>query len=278
MMNEQSELFNQGHNEHAIILLPGLCGSKLELGLIPNLLIEGGYTVAIPSIPGYSAHTGFSPFELWIDSVHRYCSELRNSHKTISIVGMSLGSTLALATSAKYQAIDNLVCLSTVLQLDGWAIPWYDHLLKLAYQLGFRNWIYQEVEPYGVKDVRLRQVIQRAVRMNHVSALGAAQLPADHLYQCLRLMDWVKKQLSKVNCNIFLMHSNEDDTASLKNAQEVLSKVFSREKRSTWVTNSYHMISVDNDKEQVALETRQFLDEMLTGKVLGFKALGSINS
>ena len=262
-MQAQCELFNQGTNGHAAVLLPGLCGSKLELGLIPNLLISEGYTVTIPSISGYSAHTGFSPFELWIDSVYRFCSELRETHQTLSIVGMSLGSTLALATTAKYQGIDNLVCLSTTLQLDGWAIPWYDHLLKLAYQLGFRNWIYQEVEPYGVKDARLREVIKRAVRMNHVSALGAAQLPADHLYQCLKLMDWTKSHLTKVQCNLFLMHSTEDDTASLKNAQEVLSKVGSKIKRSSWVSNSYHMISVDYDKERVAKETSQFLNEML---------------
>jgi carboxylesterase len=263
-MKEQCELFNQGNNGHAVVLLPGLCGSKLELGLIPNQLTQNGYTIAIPSVPGYSAHAGFAPFELWIDSVHRFCSEFRTTHNSLSIVGMSLGSTLALATSAKYQEVDNLVCLSTTLQLDGWAIPWYDHLLKLAYQIGFRNWIYQEVEPYGVKDARLREVIKRAVRMNHVSALGAAQLPADHLYQCLKLMDWTKKHLTSVKSNLFIMHSTEDDTASLKNAQEVLSKISSDIKQSSWVTNSYHMISVDYDKERVAKETLEFLNTMLS--------------
>ena len=59
------------------------------------------------------------------------------------------------------------------------------------------------------------------------------------------------------------MHSTEDDTASLKNAQEVLSKVGSKIKRSSWVSNSYHMISVVYDKERVAKETSQFLNEML---------------
>ena len=259
------ELFHQGESGHVIVLLPGLCGSKMELGPIPAVLIKDGHTVAIPIIQGYTTHTGFTDFEEWMKDVNEVCIRLRKTHQSISIVGMSLGSTLALAVEAQYKNIDNLVCLSTTLQLDGWAIPWYHPLLKIVYEIGFGNWIYHEAEPFGVKDNRLRKVIARAVSMNHVSSLGAAQLSAKHLYQSLQLMVWTRKHLASVNSNLLVMHSEEDDTASIKNAYEVLAKVSSPNKRSSWLKNSYHMISVDNEKGQVANKVSSFLNLMLKG-------------
>jgi carboxylesterase len=258
------ELYHQGDTGHAIVLLPGLCGSKMELGLIPALLIAANHTVAIPIIEGYSSHAGFTEFSHWLECVNMVCNDLRSNHQSISIVGMSLGATLALGTEARFKNIDNLVCLSSTLKLDGWSIPWYHSLLKLAYQIGFRRWVYHETEPFGVKDLRLRHIIAKAVSMNHVSSLGAAQLPARHIYQSLELMTWTRKHLSEVTSNLLVIHSTDDDTASIKNAHEVLNNVQSSIKESLWVQNSYHMISVDNEKQEVANKVKSFLDTVLT--------------
>ena len=46
-------LFHQGNNGHAVVLLPGLCGSELEMGAIPRLLKQSGYSYAIPQVKGF---------------------------------------------------------------------------------------------------------------------------------------------------------------------------------------------------------------------------------
>ena len=76
---EEFEAFYQGHTGHAVILLPGLCGSELEMGAIPRLLKQSGHTVAIPRIPGYSAHTGITNYSEWIESVDVVAQNLLKS-------------------------------------------------------------------------------------------------------------------------------------------------------------------------------------------------------
>ena len=122
---DRYESFYQGNSGHAVVLLPGLCGSELEMGVIPRLLRQSNHSYAIPRIPGYSAHTGITnPLE-WIDTVELFVEDLQKTHKTVSLVGLSMGATLALAVAARTQTIQSLCLLSPVLLFDGWSVPWY---------------------------------------------------------------------------------------------------------------------------------------------------------
>ena len=145
---EEFESFHQGDTGHAVILLPGLCGSELEMGAIPRLIKQSGHTVAIPRIRGYSANTGMTDFSEWIESVDVLVQNLLKSHSSISMVGLSMGATLCLAVAEQNQSIQGLVLLAPVLIFDGWAVPWYHPLLSIIYKLGFRNWHYKEGPPY----------------------------------------------------------------------------------------------------------------------------------
>ncbi len=260
---ERYESFYQGSTGHAVILLPGLCGSELEMGAIPRLIKQSGHTIAIPLIPGYSAHSRVADYSEWIESVDVLALNLLKTHSSISLVGLSMGATLALAVAQRNQSIQSLVLLAPVLAFDGWAVPWYHPLLSVAYKIGFRNWYYKESAPYGVKNLELRRRIERAVKENKVSELGAAHLPAKHLYQSLRLVDETKKNLSAVVSDLLIIHSIDDETASPKNPDMILENASSETKRIIWLSNCYHMITVDNEREIVVNETNNFINQIL---------------
>ncbi len=260
---EEFESFYQGNTGHAVIMLPGLCGSELEMGAIPRLIKQSGHTVAIPHIPGYSAHTKITDYSEWIESVDILAQNLLRSHTSISMVGLSMGATLCLAVAEQNQSIQSLVLLAPVLSFDGWATPWYHPLLSIMYKLGIRNWHYKESAPYGVKNQELRRRIERAVKENKVSELGAAHLPARHLCQSLRLVSAAKKNLSQVVSDLLIIHSINDETASPKNPDMIIKNASSETKRIIWLSNCYHMITVDNEREIVVNETNQFINQTL---------------
>jgi len=260
---EQFEAFYQGHTGHAVILLPGLCGSHLEMGAIPRVIKLSGHTVAIPRIPGYSAHTGVTNYPDWIESVDVLAQNLLKSHSSISMVGLSMGATLCLAVVAQNQSIQSVVLLSPVLAFDGWAVPWYYPLLSIVYRLGIRNWVYREGSPYGVKNHELRRRIENAVKANKVSELGAAHLPARHLYQSLCLVSAAKKNLSDVISDLLIIHSINDETASPKNPDMILELASSETKRVIWLSDCYHIITVDNEREIAVNETNNFINQVL---------------
>ncbi len=256
---ERFESFYQGSSDHAVILLPGLCGSALEMGAIPRLLQQSNISYVIPKIPGYSAHTTLTNYPDWIEHVDLLCNELQETHDSLSILGLSMGATLALSVAARNQNLQSLCLLSPVLMFDGWSIPWYHPFLSLLFKIGFRSWHYKEKEPFGVKNKDLRRHIRKAVEANSVSELGAAHLPAKHLYQSLQLSKDAKNSLGEIKVDTLIMHAIDDETASPKNADFILSKISSESRRVIWLGNSYHMITVDNEREIVANEVINFL-------------------
>lgn len=256
------ESFYQGSSLHAVILLPGLCGSELELGAIPRLLRQSNHTYLIPIIPGYSAHTGLTKSREWVDYVDSLANQLLESHLSVSIVGISMGATLALAVAKQNPQIQSLALLSPVILFDGWSIPWYRPLLMLAYKLGVRNWHYMEKSPYGVKNIEMRRRIEKLVKANKVSELGAAHLPARNLYESSKLASHVKRILNRVHSNLLVIHSVDDETASPRNADIIIENTKADTKKIIWLGNCYHMITVDNEKEIVANETVSFISLM----------------
>lgn len=260
---EHFEAFYQGSSNHVVILLPGLCGSELEMGVIPKLTRQSGHTLVVPRIPGYSAHTGLTSYMTWIDFVDHLVLDLLKTHHSASIVGLSMGATLALAVAERNEQIQSLVILAPVLVFDGWSIPWYHSLLSLAYRMGFRNWHYMEKAPYGVKNPELRRRIERAVKSNMVSELGAAHLPARHICESLMLASSAKKGLNQIYADLLIIHSIDDETASPKNPEMILELASSETKKIIWLGNCYHMITVDNEREIVANETNSFINQTL---------------
>jgi len=263
---DRYETFYQGNTGHAVVLLPGLCGSELEMGAIPRLLKQSNHTYTIPRIKGYSAHTGLTGYQEWIDSVDQYVTDLSQTHHSISIAGLSMGATLALAVAEQNSKVHGLVILSPVFLFDGWSVPWYYPFLALLYKIGIRNWHFKEREPFGVKNVELRRHIRKAVMANTVSELGAAHLPAVHLYQSLELVKATKKDLSSITADTLIIHAIDDETASPKNPEIIMDRISSETCRMIWLGNSYHMITVDNEREVVANEVNNFINETIEKK------------
>jgi len=275
---DRYETFYQGNSRHAVILLPGLCGSELEMGVIPRLLRQSDHSYVIPRIPGYSAHSGLKDYQEWIETVDQLVYDLNSSYKSVSLVGLSMGATLALAVAERNANIKCLSLLSPVIFFDGWSVPWYYPFLSLVYKLGVRNWHYKESEPFGVKNKDLRRHIRKAVVANSVSELGAAHLPAKHLYQSLQLVAATKKNLEDITSDVLIIHAIDDETASPKNPDLIISKISSETCRVIWLGNSYHMITVDNEREVVANEVIKFIGlSIQKGEMLNHYELESPN-
>lgn len=260
---DRYETFYQGNSGHVVILLPGLCGSELEMGVIPRLLKQSNHSYIIPRIPGYSAHTGITDYPDWIETVDQLITDLQISHESVSIVGLSMGATLGISVASRNQSIRSLSLLSPVLLFDGWSVPWYYPFLSLIYRLGFRHWHYKESEPYGVKNKELRRHIQKAVQTNSISELGAAHLPAKHLYQSLQLIKDAKRNLREVKTDCLIIHAIDDETASPKNPDMILESISSETRKVIWLGNSYHIITVDNEREIVANEVNIFIEQAI---------------
>jgi carboxylesterase len=250
----------------AVILLHGLCSTPDELRPVESSLRSLGYAVHPLSIEGYSFDAAATlqralPFGRWIDAIEREVDALRAAHDRVLLVGISAGAALALGAAIRCgRRIDALLLMSTTLRFDGWSVPRRHVLLPLAlYTPLGRFWKYRERPPYGVKNERVRAWIERELRTRRISSAGSSVIGIGHLREHDRLLRHVRARLGQVVCeHVLAMHAREDEVASIANLDILARGLRCASFRTVILGNSFHMITIDNDRQQVIRETLEF--------------------
>lgn len=253
--------------EHAVLLLHGLQSSPAELQPIAKRLNQAGYTVHVPHIRGYGFMPGDTPRSVthWQDWHAKAIAEfraLRAKHSSVAVGGLCIGATLSLSIAAELgDEVAALTLLATTLWYDGWGIPWYRFMRYAGYYTPFRYWYsYREREPFGLKNEQLRKWIAREMSHKDSTIVGASKLNLPAIQEAERMIAMVKKSLPRVSAPAIIIHAEEDDVASLRNPLYVAKHLGSQHIDSIVLHNSYHMITVDNDRELVASETIRFFN------------------
>jgi carboxylesterase len=256
-----------GKGPGAVLLVHGLYGTPQQLQYIGRKLnVRGGYTVHIPNIEGYSVFNEAVPryttrWESWVEQLEARLELLRRTHEEVSLAGLCIGADLCMELAMrKPQDVSNLCLYSAPLRYDGWNVTRMRWLKYLGYYSPARwFWKLREKPPYGLKDERIRQWVERHFNAEGSSALGSTWSPLSGVYQSERLMKHVGKNLGRVVAPTLILHALEDDLASPANAEDIERGISSSVVRRVMLTNSYHIITMDFEKELVATETLDFI-------------------
>ena len=255
--------------EHAVMLIHGLQSSPAELLPLAKRLHQAGYTVHMPHIAGYGFMHGDTPrsvthWQDWRTKALKEFRMLQRQYKTVAVGGLSIGGTLSLSIAAELgDEVAALALLSTTLWYDGWSIPWYRFMLPLGYSWPLRYlYTYREDEPFGLKNPLLRKWVAREMSHKDVSMVGASRLYLPGIQEAERLIASVKKSLPRITAPVIIIHAMEDDVASPRSAHHIVKHIGSKTVEFVLLHNSYHMITIDNDREQVASDTINFFSRV----------------
>jgi carboxylesterase len=249
----------------AALLLHGLSGSPVEMHHLSRCLRHAGFTVHIPAIPGYAFGTRADPFdtgtwEQWVAYACGALDLLSRRHDRIYLAGLCIGANVALRLAMERPKLVRAMSLiSITLDHDGWATPWYRRMVRLACHtpLGRRAKLHERF-PYGLKNERLRERVARAMRTEGASAAGAEFLPLSGMHQAYRLIAAVRRDIRRVTTPSLVLHAIDDDVASTRSAEFVARHIDTSEVRTVLYRESYHILTMDNDKDAVAGETIAF--------------------
>jgi len=202
----------------------------------------------------------------WYASVVEAAERLRGEVDHLFVAGLSMGALLALKLAADHpDKVDGLGLYGTTFVYDGWTIPWIGKLsfmLPLVCGLGFGHGMkFHECFPYGIKDERIRQRIAGSMLSGDSAAAGLPGNPWPSLAEFYRLSFRVRRQLKSVRTPCLVVHAKDDDVASLKNVRLVVRGV-SGPVETVLLENSYHMITVDQERDQVIERSTRFFNEV----------------
>lgn len=250
-----------------VVLIHGLTGSPFELKYLAGQLNRSGYAVKVPCLAGHGGAIEDLKKTTWLDwyeTVRQAIDELRQTCSEVFVAGLCMGAVLALHSAYEYgDGIKAVAAMSTTLRFDGWSIPWYGFLVPLNNYTPLRYlYSYPEREPYGIKNERLRRSVAKGLKDN---TLAYDCVPGVSMYQLHKLAGVVVPQLPAITTPTIILHSLEDDTASIGNADLVERRIGAHDIRKVVLNNCYHMITIDNQRETVANEVITFFNNYSTG-------------
>ena len=261
-MSEASQLTKElvlDAGSHAVLMLHGLGAAPLELARLAQEAHQEGFTVRVPAIDGYCFGTTPKPWTHWRDQVLEHYWACKKQFETVSVLGVSMGATLALHLG-EIETPTSVVALSAALGYDGWAIPWYHSLISLASWFPFAGrYEYVEREPYGLKNRETRAMIKRMLQSQHISEVGAETLSLPLILEGRKLIRAVKTDAQKIQSPLLFMHAIDDESVHVRNPELIHRKARSKDKEFIYLGDSYHMITIDNERDLVRKETLRFL-------------------
>ena len=274
--SNEDKFFLKGSNGSTVILVHGVTGTPNEMKVLASQLNKDGYSVICPTLANHGQplevlkHTGWQEF---YQSVRKAFLEIKDENNLIFASGLSIGALLALLLAEEFQdKVAGVSCLSPTLFYDGWNMPWYRCFLPLVYATSLRDAFYfKEEPPYGIKNEDMRQRVHKyysSANLDDIEGMaqyGYPYFPVTLLYQLHLLVKYARSRLKNISAPLQLIQAKEDDMTSIKNSQFIYDRVSSKVKEMVLLDNSYHVITVDYERDKVVQKMLEFFGGIRRG-------------
>ena len=241
---EGAEEFELGEGPVGALLVHGFTGSPQSMRPLGDYLAERGIAVMAPRLPGHGTawqDLNARTAEEWVAHVEDAFNVFAAEKEEVYLVGLSFGAALSLNFAAHYpDRVDGIVALSTFL------LP-KDPLRFLA--------------PVVRRVVRSLPGKANDIADPEQRELAYERLPTGAAWVMLQFVKQARQNLGAVRSPILLIHSHNDHTAHPSTAPLVYDSVSSEDKQLVWVDDSYHVITLDRDRDEVYRRTYEFIKE-----------------
>ncbi len=238
-----AEPFFFAGSEIGCLVCHGFTGSPQSMYFLGEQLAQaGGLTVMGPRLKGHGTSVGdmaASTAEDWIRSVEAALETLRERCTQIFMTGLSMGGTLTLYTAAMHA---DLIC--GAIPINGAVISNNPDFAALAFA---------DNGPATVPG------LGGDIKKPGVDELAYQEVPGPSIRQLFALKSVTRELLSKVICPTLVIQSREDHVVEPRNAPFIMDNIGSDDKQLLWLEDSYHVATLDNDKERIATEILKFI-------------------
>lgn len=245
-----------------VLMIHGLSGTPTEMRGLGRSLAARGLSVGCPELAGHCGSVSMLKTSRWRDwcrSVERAFEAMEQECDAVFIAGFSAGALIGLILAAKLrERVAGIALISTTFFLDGWNMrDWKKQLiLRTVIYSPLRHVVaFREPPPYGIKDERMRNKLVSVLEARDsrtADKIGHFSVPATVFRERARLSRKAARVLPTVSCPSLLVHSTEDDFASMKNVDFAAQRLGSRHVESYVVDDSYHVLPLDKRRHDVA--------------------------
>ena len=257
-----------------VFLLHGLTGSPSELAYVARRLhTDGGLHVWCPRLANHGEPLNVlaaTPWQLLYEKARSDFLIARGAAERdgalLVVGGLSLGAVLSLLLAAEYpDDIGGVMCLAPTIFYDGWNVPWLHRLIPLIDYTPLKYFaFFREESPYGLKDESLRERVDSAYRSVTLrknidcGQHGYAHFPIRLFCESRHLIARCARTLRDVAAPLLLVQAVHDDATGPRNSKHIYHNVSSKQKKMLMLEDSFHMVTVDLERDRVAEAMNRF--------------------
>jgi carboxylesterase len=184
----------------------------------------------------------------WYESVVDGFERLRAYDEPNVVIGLSMGAVLAARLAIdQREAVSAVVMLSPAFYLPFWPRTAL-RVLRPAIDMTNRIYIHQQ-SGSDIHDAAARRIHP-----------GNRLMPLRAALNLIELSDQVRPNLAELVQPTLVIHSRRDHTCPFgKNVEFLMNHLGCTDKRLVALDESFHVITVDSEREQVADETLEFI-------------------
>jgi carboxylesterase len=215
-----------------IIFVHGFTGSPISMRPWAEYFHERGYSVSVPLLPGHGTKPGDLnqvKWQEWPAKVEEELDWMHSQGMTVFIFGLSMGGGTTLHVALKHSSsLAGIVLVNPMIHV---------------------KFIPPQVAWFISRFQKMRDSVGDDIKMPGVTEHGYDSLPAVGVYQLLKMLSYTRKRLHDVTAPLLLFHSKEDHTLPVSNTEIIMKGVGSIPKQRIELVNSYHVATLDYDKE-----------------------------
>jgi carboxylesterase len=244
------EFFLPGSGLSAL-LVHGLTGTPYEMRYLGECLNATGVRVHGVRLAGHARNAedlGEVTHANWYESVVEGFERLRAYDEPNVVIGLSMGAMLAARLAIdQREAVSAVVMLAPAFHLPFWTRTVL-RLLRPSRNLANRVYLHKQGGP---------DIHDAGARLVHP---GNRLMPLRAAFDLIELSDQVRSRLPELVQPTLVIHSRSDHTCPfVKNTRMLMNHLGSADKRLVALDESFHVISVDSDRERVAVEIQEFI-------------------
>jgi carboxylesterase len=226
-----------------VLVIHGFGGSPRSLQELALRLVDAGYSVALPLLTGHGLTPEAMEASHWTDwtaDVEHAHAWLQERTDRVFLCGLSMGGTLALWLAARRPEVKGLVTINALIRHPR------EWTMLLLGRLGHPRWA---------------KAIGNDTRAPGADEKAYDRIPIRSSRELALLSREVRSSLNLVKCPVLVFSSSVDHIIPPGNQTELYGAVGSADKTLIELRDSYHLATMDNEKDAVFARTLEFIAE-----------------
>ena len=241
-----AEPYSATGDTRGALVLHGFTGNPQSMRGLALALADAGFTVEMPLLPGHGTDISDmvpTRWKDWCRAAQDAYTELAARSDAVAVIGLSMGGSLAVWLAEHHPDVAALSVVNPLITPPDSSVT---DLLEGMVEGG------EQVAPGIGSDIALEGAVE----------LAYPELPLQAALSLFEGVAEVEAKLDSVTCPILLFTSTQDHVVEPKSSDVLASGVKGPVERVA-LERSYHVATLDYDKDEIEARTVEFLGGVL---------------